>query len=292
MEKVYVVYKKSTYELYHDSPDKKIRDFIESDDKDAEEIRESHRSQAATLETIVNALEKRNANYEALYRGELKEIGEFPKESLVVAVGGDGTSLEVAHYIKEGTMLVVNSDPKRSVGFYSCCSKDNFEDTLDKYIAGTIQKTTVNRMQVSIDGKTIPELVLNDILLAHPNPAATTRYEILENGTNNEEGSYHKDSGLLVCTAMGSTAFVYQEGGDVMPLDSDKVEYRHRASRQNNASHFTKELNVKFLTREGKIYVDGEHIKYDVTLGTKINMIYGQPITIVGDLNEKRQRYI
>lgn len=43
------------------------------------------------------------------------------------------------------------------------------------------------------------------------------------------------------------------------------------------------------MTREGKIFVDGPHLTYDFGLGRILTIKSGSPLTIIGDLNEKRR---
>jgi len=107
MNNILVVYKKSAFELYSASPDEKTREFMAQNSKDVKRMKRSHEAQKKTLDVITTELERRNIKYEAIYRADLEDIDR----ELVIVVGGDGTVLEVSHYVKNTPILGVNSDP-------------------------------------------------------------------------------------------------------------------------------------------------------------------------------------
>src|SRR5262245_53774881 len=97
---------------------------------------------------------------------------------LVVSVGGDGTLLRAAHYVRDGAVIGVNSAPGDSVGHFCTANRENFAERLDAILALKWRPVELARLQVTLDGKTLAELALNDVLIAHYCPAATTRYLI------------------------------------------------------------------------------------------------------------------
>lgn len=283
MKKVYVVYKKSTFELYSNSPDKEIQGYMAKNAEDVAELRKSHEAQKKTLDLVVSELERKGITTEVMYRAEL--AGQRTLEAdLVVSVGGDGTVLEVARYVGDLPLLGVNSDPASSVGYFCYTNRAGFAQVLENY--DSMPHTKLSRLELELNGKKIPELVLNDTLIAHTNPAAVTRYKLWAEDYE-EKG---KGSGLLVCTAAGSTAFMFEEGGAVMPLDSDEMQFVQRG-RRGKKFRFAKELRVRSYTRQGRLYVDGAHMTYDFTLGDELIIRMGKKLDLVGDLNEKRKNY-
>jgi NAD+ kinase len=130
----------------------------------------------------------------------------------------------------------------------------------------------------------LPELVLNDVLFAHANPAATTRYRLTVDGRT----ATHKSSGLLVCTAAGSSAWMYQEGGELMPLDAGGLQYLSRGERGQRPA-LADAVTIHSLTRQGTLYVDGAHLTYECGLGCEIVLRAGRPLQVVGDLAAKRK---
>lgn len=287
MSNILVVYKKSMYELYRNSPDEAVRNFVNGDTHDASVIRRSHDTQQKTLEAVVTALECEGIKHETIYRANLQGYSGIDQKDFVVSVGGDGTFLEVSHYLTGTPLLGINSDPKTSnngtgsVGFFCTANAQTCYEAIRNM--GNTKRTELSRLELTVDGKKIPELVLNDILIAHLNPAAVTRYRLSVDDFKKE----YKSSGLLVCTPAGSTAFMYNENGLVMPFTSKEVQYFSRSTR-GGSPKFTRDLVIHSLTRESKIYVDGEHIQYDFTIGSELELKIGHPLTVIGDLEAKR----
>ena|SRR3989338_4073534 len=288
MKNILVVYKKSLYELYLNSKDTDVKEFMHTP-ADVARLRISHEAQVETLEQVVSNLNKRDYNVDVMYRADLKPI---IGKDLVVTVGGDGTLLEVAHYVTDMTpVLGVNSNPTSSVGYFSCATKENFAGVIDKLDGYT--RTNLQRLHLTVDGQDIPELVLNDVLFAHRNPAAMTRYELNVDGVDKLNGKREKglrSSGLLVCAAAGSTAWMYHLGGGIMPLDSTQMQYHERDQRNAPFGVANSSIAVRSLTREGYLYVDGEHLRYPFGLGSEMLITPGAKLAVVGDLEEKRRR--
>lgn len=284
---VLVVYKKSVYELYSNSPDKELREFMAESNRDVERMKKSHEAQQKSLETIVAGLSRAGISHEAIYRAELETMGVGGSD-LVISVGGDGTFLEVSHYIlsPELPILGVNSDTNASTGFFTYATADNFAKVMEAIENGKAPITVLNRLEVILNDKKLPEPVLNDILVAHTNPAAMTRYTLVADRVPTEVRS----SGLLVCTAAGSTGWIYQEGGVVMPLSSTEMQYFSRGVR-GEKPQLAGQLEVQSHTRQGRAYLDGAHLTYDFTIGSVIKLIKGPQLTVIGNLEEKRAAY-
>jgi NAD+ kinase len=287
MDNILVVYKKSAYELYSASPDTQTRQFALCAGPDAADMLESHHRHRRTLEHVLTTLDRQGCKYDAAHRAQLKDVAG---RDLVIAVGGDGTFLDASHYADGVPLWGVNSDPQRSVGYFCTSTIDTFADELAALRASPADapKSSLNRIELVLDGKALPELALNDVLIAHANPAATTRYWLEacdgKPGTAREK---YRCSGLLACTAAGSTAWMYQEGGQVMELADRRIQYLPRGVR-GMAPRFADELRITSLTREARIYIDGEHLTYDFGLGQELIIRSGAPLTAVGDLERKR----
>ncbi|MBT3406273.1 hypothetical protein HN419_03830 [Candidatus Woesearchaeota archaeon] len=269
MNSALVVYKKSSFELYGNSPDKDVRDFLKSTNSDVKTMRTSADTQRRTLDHVLDVLQRSGVQHRAIYRADLEQVDE----DLVIAVGGDGTFLEVSHYVTTTPVLGVNSDPQNSVGFFMSTNREKFEQAWQNI--ETAKRNELSRLELTLEGKPLQQLALNDVLVAHSNPAATTRYIL-----NTKE---YKNSGLLVCTAAGSTGWMYEENGKVMPLESTKLQYVHRGTR-NATPQYAEQLQVHSLTRQGTLYVDGNHLEYDFTLGKELIIKSGTPLIALGQL--------
>lgn len=228
MDNVLVVHKKSVYENYKKGGDAELQKFLDSGSADAFHMKESHRIQLNSLNDVISQTRAEKIPSKCIYRADLAELGmeKINNFSLIVCVGGDGTLLEVSHYVKDVPILGVNSDPEGSSGFFSACDASGFCEILRNI--ENYPRTAVSRLEMTLDGKVLPELVLNDMLIAHPNPCATTRYTI----TINNYSEKYKNSGLLVCAPAGSTAWMYNEGGEVMPFESKVMQYLLRGTRK------------------------------------------------------------
>jgi len=279
--KVALIYKKSVWELFSNSKDSNVSSYISGKAGAKESFQESHRTQQDTIKSIKNKLIESEIEINMIYRSQITKSA-IDSADLVISVGGDGTFLETSHYITDNTpILGVNSDPVRSVGFFCSCTKDNFEELF--HSANNGPRTNLSRISMKIDGLTVGPPVLNDLLFANPNPAATTRYEI--------EGKSYRNSGILISTAAGSTAWSFQEGLDPLPLTSDRFQLIHRGTR-GSVSGITSSVKIDSLTRKGKLFIDGEHYSLPLCIGQSLEINIGQSINVIGDLELKRSQFI
>jgi NAD+ kinase len=279
--KVALIYKKSVWELFSNSKDSNVSSYISGKAAAKEAFQQSHQTQQNTIQTVKNTLSSSGAEINMVYRSEITE-STISSADLVISVGGDGTFLETSHYITDNTpILGVNSDPVRSVGFFCSCTGDNFEELFNNVNNGP--RTNLSRISLKIDGISVDPPVLNDLLFANPNPAATTRYEV--------EGETYRNSGILISTAAGSTAWSFQEGLDPLPLTSNEFQFIHRGARES-ASGITSSVKIDSLTRKGKLFIDGEHCSLPLCIGQSLEIKCGQPINVIGNLELKRAQFI
>src|SRR5436305_4487788 len=141
----------------------------------------------------------------------------------VVTVGGDGTRLATSHWVTRAGLLGVNSAPKSSVGYLTATRRATVARDLARIAKGNLLPQAVSRVEVELDGKRLLP-ALNDVLVAHQQPAATSRYRI-RLGRRAEE---HRSSGLWVSTPTGSTAGLRSAGGQPMSLGEHRLQFRAR----------------------------------------------------------------
>jgi len=279
--KTLVIYKKSAWELFSSSEDPNVAAFMRRRGRDTDAFAQSHETQARALAAVEAALTSSGASVQMLYRSDLQP-DLFTDIDLAISVGGDGTFLETSHYLPANVpILGVNSDPSRSVGFFSACAGPDFPDLFARY--ADLPHTQLTRAEVLIDGTPTGPPVLNDVLFANPNPAATTRYRIGDRR--------YRNSGLLACTAAGSTSWMFQEGGKAMRLDDTRLQFHHRGTRAAKPE-FTDTLTLDSLTRRGRLFIDGEHLSFPLSIGQKLEFRSGQPLKVVGDLSRKREEFL
>ncbi|MGB1760448.1 MAG: NAD(+)/NADH kinase [Verrucomicrobiales bacterium] len=279
--KVALIYKKSAWELFSDSDDNNVSSFILEDGSQRDLLLESDLVQKQTIDLVERTLLGDDISYKKIYRSTIDEY-DLNAFDLVITVGGDGTFLEASHHIKVNTpILGVNSDPNRSVGFFCACNAENFEHFFDSL--SRQPKLQLNRLSLFINKSPIGPPVLNDVLFASPNPAATTRYQINNNS--------YRNSGLLISTGAGSTAWSFQEGIDPLPLETREFQLLHRGTR-NTEAIITSEVIIHSLTRTGKIFIDGDHCTLSLSIGQQLEIKSGTPITVLGDINKKRAEFL
>jgi NAD+ kinase len=191
---------------------------------------------ARTLETVLAALRRRGVEPRLMDVAlDDADRATLAAARLVVTVGGDGTLLTASHHVPAATapwesaaappaLLGVNSAPRDSVGWFARARRATFAATLDAIAGGALRPMPVTRMGVVLDGVALAVPALNDVLVAHQHPAATSRY-LVRRGRRFEE---HRSSGLWIATAAGSTAGLRSAGGAVMPLRSRRLQFRAR----------------------------------------------------------------
>ena len=207
----------------------------------------------------------------------------------VVSVGGDGTLLTASHFIRTGTLLGVNSAPRDSVGYLALARRSTIPRTIDAIAAGSLRPVQVTRLEVSVDGVTLPEPALNDVLFAHQHPAATSRYLV----RLGRQAETHRSSGLWVSTAAGSTAGIRSSGGSIMPLRSRRLQFRARELYRRTGVDFRlasgflapgTELVVESQMEAGWLYVDGSRVSYPFPFGARAELrALREPLLLFAD---------
>ncbi len=228
----------------------------------------SHEEHVETLNVVEQALTAVGLEFLSVMRHELADnaCGHF---DLVITVGGDGTLLDVSHSITcDVPVLTVNSSPSTSFGHYALARQDNFSTILNEILSGQRQPLTLNRLELILDNKVLPTLVLNEVLVAHSCPAGTSRYCL----TVGDRTERQLSSGLLVGPATGSTGFLRSAGGTVLPVTAPQYQFLVREPFLKPGEPLTllqgivesdAELKVVSLMLDGKLYIDGQHIAYD-----------------------------
>ncbi len=253
-------------------------------DPTAHRLAGAHREHRRTVAAVRRALHARALGW--------KEVPGHPitprarrllgRADLVVTIGGDGTLLAAAHHVTSGAVLGVNSAPGDSIGHFCGAHCDSFESTLGAVLEGRIRPRELTRLALRLDGRLLPEPALNDVLVAHPVPAATTRYRLTV-GTRTEE---HRSSGLWISTAAGSTAGIRSAGGRVMPLGSRRLQYRVRellrepGRRYRLASGFvgpSSGLTVSSKMPEGLLWIDGSRTVHPFPFGARLQVDTNAP---------------
>jgi NAD+ kinase len=256
----------------------------------AGQVKEAASEQERTLGAIEKTLASHGIEPQRLSVDALDpEAGQaIASARLVITVGGDGTLLSVSQWVTEGTMLGVNSAPGSSVGHLALARRESFPGIFGQIARGELQPIPVTRLAVELDGQPLRP-ALNDVLLTHASPAATSRYR-LTLGKYSEE---HRSSGLWISTATGSTAGIRSAGGRPMPLRSRRLQFRARELYReaggpfNLASGFLlpgDELAVESAMEQGFLFLDGSRRATPFPFGARaVFRAAPEPLMLYGD---------
>ena len=82
---------------------------------------------------------------------------------------------------------------------------------------------------------------------------------------------------------------MYQEQGQLMCLDDQRMQYLHRGVRDASPT-ITESPSVELesLTRRGLVFIDGDRSAIPLTLGQILTVRAGDPLQVIGDLQAKR----
>lgn len=126
----------------------------------------------------------------------------------ILALGGDGTQLDVARFAGTTPVLGLRLFPESSRGFL--CSSD-----YDVFLAQTpgvgdfCHLNNYMRLVCLVNGIPMGRSILNDVLFSQSNPARASRYVLSLGG----EHEFQCSSGIWVSTAVGSHGAVRSAGG-------------------------------------------------------------------------------
>jgi NAD kinase len=177
--KVLIVYKKSFVESHGAD----ARRIAQLDAADRDRLMKSDQENRRALGDLTAHLARRGISSDAVFRGSLAARRQY---TLVISLGGDGTFFAAARYLKDTPIFGINSDPANSLGLWTCADRSNFREPLELALAGKLRASRIHRMTIAINGKPTREQAFNDVLIAHKNPAAMTRYRLTV-GTANEQ---------------------------------------------------------------------------------------------------------
>lgn len=285
LDRVLVVYKKSPYQLYvKERGDAAYQRAIAQDETTARRLLEGHERQQRAFDAVEQTLDRLGVAYKSRWRGKKRSTRGY---SLVIAVGGDGTLLDTAQYLGEGTPLLgINSDPTISVGKLCAATADQLGERLAKIERGDLRPTPHTRLRVHVDGEQALAPCLNDVLFAHKSPADMSRFAM---SVIDDERPLQvvevRSSGIWIATATGSTAAIRSAGGKVMASRSRRLQYviREPYSPPDQPPALRGEgfiapgQSLQLLSRmdRGFVWGDGPHRRAAVR--------YGQTVSIDAD---------
>ena len=273
--KVLIVYKKSTYSFYRGSDIKLSPD-------DLKKLKASDSANTRSIRSVERALEAKRIHYKSVYRADYTEAKDF---DFVFSVGGDGTFIEATRCLDDQPILGVNSDVNSSFGNYCRANEKNIYDAIGSVLEGKAKIEKRYRIVIKVNGIEHSFPAMNDLLIHHASPAGLTRY-VLDNG---EE---HFCSGMWISTASGSTGAIDSFGGLAQFSDSPTLQIKAFGMNRNKVKDceyaegwvYESFLGITSKMREGKIFVDGQHVEIDFPFNSRLEVSSGKPICFVSNV--------
>lgn len=291
---VAVVLKRSSWRKWiEEEADARILALVEAGDETVRRMRSAHTDHMATIDEVRRAMA--DLGVVATWHDRPHQFRVEEPCDLVVIVGGDGTLLGASHGVGPGVpILGVNSAPDHSVGFFCGAKKGEARTALAAALDGSLRRTELARMRVDHNGEPLLTRVLNEALFCHPSPAATSRYILRWMGAAGQVLSEEeqKSSGVWVGPAAGSTAAQRSAGGRVLPLASAKLQYVVREPYRPHGESLgmtlglvgeDESLAIKSKMRRSFLYLDGDHIAHEVTIGDVVTLRRSdEPLIVLG----------
>jgi len=270
---VVVVRKTTAVESIAARGDRKMQHAIALGDPLADRVRLSHSEHARSAEIVEDVLKSSGVAYQVVSNLGRRVAAHV---DLVVTVGGDGTFLRASHSLGAQSttpLLGVNSAASTSVGYFCAATADEFAALFHDVCTGKVTTRGLWRMQVLLNEKPVPDLALNDVLLAHRSPAETSRYSVAWDGLMQEQ----KSSGIWISTAAGSTAAIRSAGGELLQLDARVMQFRVRELMPWSVQgpplvggRVAQRLVVTSRMSRGMVYIDGGHHRFGFGFGDRL----------------------
>jgi NAD+ kinase len=292
--RVCVVLKRSSWRKWvEEEKDARIATLLAAEDETVRRMRPGHEDHVSTIDETRRALAE--LSVDATYCDQPHGFGVEGRCDLVVTVGGDGTLLAASHGIGAGVPLLgVNSSPSHSVGFFCAARKGNVKAAIAAALDGTLRRVELTRMRVELNGRALHDRILNEALFCHASPAATSRYILKIVGERGRvvASEEQKSSGVWAGPAAGSTAAQRSAGGKVLALGSRKLQFVVREPYQPDGQVLRltlglveegQALEIKSKMRQARVFLDGDHIVHQITIGDVVTMRRSdEPLFVLG----------
>ncbi len=139
---------------------------------------------------------------------------ELVKTDLFISIGGDGTILEAITLIRDLNIPIVGINSGR-LGFLADISEDDINNAIDHIFTGNYKINEVELLQLNSENNLFGDLnfALNELAVQKRDSASMITIHTYLNGQF--LNSYWAD-GLIVATAIGSTAYSLSVGGPII----------------------------------------------------------------------------
>lgn len=302
-KKVLLVSKKTSLDYYKEIfPTNTKENIIKSGVEDYNVLGEAHNSHYNSLNKVENELKTLNLKYKVALKQKFTRK-DFADADLVIALGGDGTFLDVGKFVKNQLFLSIKSDIK-SHGYLMCAdaSQDNYESQgcIKRILEDKFKTEKLVRLKLEIfNGNKIEDYAVNEVYIGHKYSSGMSRYVL--NFNNKEEKQM--SSGIVITTGAGSTAWysnIYHNLfwkfgflGSSFNKDSEKLKFvvmnpnRHGINICKIKNGIIKKGDIfkikSIMNFDGCISVDGntEERMYEFNRGATANISVGDYLKII-----------
>ncbi len=285
LERVLLVTKRSTYELFAEDSEAGRVALSKVRGEKVKALLKSHEDHYRTLEVVEKALERMKLSVDRLQRGKSFDDNGY---DLAIAVGGDGTFIAASHHLREVPLLGVNSAPRESVGFFCAATARDLKLCLERIRRDELSRTLLSRLSVEVAGKPVAIPALNDVLYSHLQPAGMARYLLTVPGGREEQ----KSSGIWIAAPAGSGGGAGSAGGRQLPITARKYQFVVREPYREPGRRYgllkgvlgpEDVLEIECHIGQGRIFIDGPHVARRVPFGAKVRIrLSACPLEVLG----------
>ena len=225
-KKIYCVIKTSGLEILENQGKKK--ELFQGVPKHKhEQLIRSDQNQKSFLKTLKSLDKEYKIGIIFIKDLELEKISP-EKSDLIMSCGGDGTFLSCAQMFTEHTLLGLNSDHQdgdTKVGSYGALTRincKNLESRMIQFIYGKFKIEAWRRLQVSISGRPIYRLAVNEIYFGQKLSYHTCEITVEVSGRSED----FQCSGIITSTGMGSHAWFQNAGGSPFSNELDAFGFQ------------------------------------------------------------------
>ena len=195
---------------------------------------------------------------------EILDFSELENLSdIILCIGGDGTFLSTARRMNQ------NNTPLLGVhigglGFLAEISRDKIDESLKLVIDKKYKVEDRMRIELYLEKNSLLEkfTALNDIVVDHGDSGRILKTQIL---VNNDYLNTYESDGMIISTAIGSTAYSLSAGGPIVHPLMDAIIITpicsHSLSARSIVLSGGSTVNIEFPDLDHSIYctIDGQH---------------------------------
>ncbi|MBI3033628.1 NAD(+)/NADH kinase [Candidatus Woesearchaeota archaeon] len=228
-----------------------------------------------TETAVNNSLNRYGIKHSCINRDVL-DAEKLRNADLIITVGGDGTFLRTAQYVKDQPVLSVASSLEKNEGFFARAIKEDFEKKMGMILRDEFSIINLNRLQSEIayssGEKAVLEPAVNEVFVGSRKPYITFRY-MLKIGKDEE---LQKSSGVIISTGAGSTAWSRSAGGKKLEMTSKKMQYVVREpyfgrltqpKMTQGVLDEPSSIRIKSESWDGIVAIDSHHHEHDFSNG-------------------------